>query len=249
MQIIYVDNHLLVVNKPAGILTQPSGTLQPNLEEQAKSWIKERYQKQSNVFLGVVHRLDKPVSGIVLFARTSKALSRLNELMRQQQTKKFYLAVVEGHLKKNNRPLSYIGQNEENEDDNECTLEHYLIHDDHYALAVKPGDAKYSHYSRHPSAKLARLRYRVIEESTEGDYQTLVEVALETGRYHQIRAQFAAEGHPIVGDAKYGSRQSCIRGQALAQGTIALHHQRLVVVHPTTGEMLTFLCQPPFMNS
>lgn len=203
MIVVYEDNHLLVVNKPAGLLTQPSGTDQDSLEAQAKAWIKEQYQKPGNVFLGVVHRLDKPVSGIVLFARTSKALSRLNETMRNKQSKKTYLAVVEGV------PNALEG-----------TLEHYLCHDDHEARVSGAED---------PDAKRACLHYRVLEKR-EGS--ALVEIELETGRYHQIRAQFSAIGHPIVGDWKYGSSQ---RGE-----TIALHHWRLTVTHPITGAYHTF---------
>lgn len=107
LEILYEDNHLLAVNKPAGLLTQPNQTDAPSLEALAKDYLKEKYQKKGNVFLHAVHRLDKPVSGIVLFARTSKALSRLNEQMRRREIKKIYTAKVEGHLKKKSETLRH----------------------------------------------------------------------------------------------------------------------------------------------
>lgn len=205
LKIVYEDNHQLVINKPAGLLTQPSGTEQESLEAQAKFWIKEHYQKPGNVFLEAVHRIDKPVSGLVLFARTSKALSRLQGAMREKKSHKLYYALVEGKV------IAETG-----------TLEHYLTHDDFQALVVKAGN---------PEAKLARLHYRVVK--WEGSL-TLLEIVLETGRYHQIRAQLATTGHPILGDKKYGSRQF------FREGEIALHHSLLRVPHPITGEPQTF---------
>lgn len=207
LEIIFEDNHLFVVNKPAGILTQPSGTDQYNLEAMCKQWIKEVLKKPGNVFLEAIHRLDKPVGGIVVFARTSKALSRLNVSMREKQTLKTYTALIEGNSSILNR---------------EGTLEHFLRHDDHFAEVVKEGT---------PDAKRARLHYRVIERK---ENESLVEIILETGRYHQIRAQFSAIGLPIVGDTKYGSRRS------ISGGIIALHHSKLQIPHPITAELLTF---------
>lgn len=205
LEILYVDNHQLVVNKPAGLLTQPSGTEEDSLEAQAKAWIKQEYQKPGNVFLHAVHRLDKPVSGIVLFARTSKALSRLQECMRNKQTRKVYIALVEGVLK-----------------ESEGTLEHYLVHDEHCATVS---------HSKDPSAKYARLQYKVLERQKD---HTRVEVVLDTGRYHQIRAQFSAIGHPILGDKKYGSQQP------FQEGCIALRHTHFEIPHPITGELQLF---------
>lgn len=203
LEIIYEDNHLLAVNKPAGMLTQPSGTDQESVEALAKQWIKEKYQKPGQVFLEAVHRLDKPVSGVVLFARTSKALSRLNASMREKNTLKRYEAFVEGKL-----PSS------------EGTLEHYLVHDDYQASVVSKSN---------PQAKLARLHYRVLHVE---NHRSHVEVTLETGRYHQIRVQLAAIGSPIVGDKKYGSKIPWEK-----EG-IALHHARLEIPHPITGEIV-----------
>jgi 23S rRNA pseudouridine1911/1915/1917 synthase len=203
MNILFVDNHVLVLNKPAGILTQPSGTDQPSLEAEAKAWIKQEFSKPGNVFLEAVHRLDKQVSGVVLFARTSKALSRLNESMRSKLTRKEYHALIE-------IPFS----------PSEGTLEHYLVHDEHHAQVVGK-----------EQGKLARLHYKMLP--SEGKY-ALVEIELETGRYHQIRVQLAHSGHPVIGDQRYGSKVPFHRDQ------IALHARRLTFPHPISGELLSF---------
>lgn len=205
VEVLYVDNHLLVVNKPAGIATQPSPTSEESLELDCKHWIKERYQKPGNVFLHPIHRLDKPVSGIVLFARTSKALSRLNASMRQREMQKVYIAHVEGIL----TPL-------------EGMLEHYLTHGDHYAHLSSPTSKE---------AKRACLNYVVKEHR---DSTSIVEISLETGRYHQIRAQMAAIGHPVIGDVKYGSTRQ------MPEGTIALSHKNFSFPHPVSRDRLTF---------
>ncbi len=205
MKIVFCDNHLLVVLKPAGVSTQPHDGEQINLLDQAKAWLKKEFQKPGNVFLEPVHRLDKPVSGLVLFARTSKAISRLNEMMREKGIEKTYFAWVEGNLLQQ-----------------EAILEHHLFHDEHKAKVVN---------SSHPQAKLARLYYLQIDKR---DGKTLLEIRLETGRYHQIRAQLAAMGHPILGDEKYGSSLPWKRDQ------IALHHGKLKFTHPVTKETLCF---------
>ncbi len=210
LEIIFEDNHQLVVNKPTGLLTQPGGTEQDSLEERAKQWIKVNHQKPGNVYLHAAHRLDKPVSGIVLFARTSKALSRLNASMRDKRSQKQYLAMVEGNL-----------SNDQN------WLEHFLIHGDHQAHVAQ---------ASHPNAVLARLHYRVLKRQ---DNRTLLEVTLDTGRYHQIRVQLAAIGHPILGDARYGGRIP------YHNGAIALHHHRLQIPHPITDELQTFIAPTP----
>jgi len=206
MRPLFEDNHLLVLCKTAGLLTQPSGTDQDSLETQAKTWLKAKYAKPGNVFLEAVHRLDKPASGVVVFAKTSKALSRLNQSIRDKNAKKDYYALVEGTPK-----------------ELEGTLEHYLIHDDFKASVVAKS---------HPNAKASRLHYRVVEKKKEG---TLLAIDLETGRYHQIRAQLSAIGCPIVGDRKYGSEKVLVQKEA-----IALHHIRLTIAHPVTKEPVTF---------
>lgn len=203
--ILYEDNHLLVVSKPAGLLTQPTNLTNESLESAAKEWLKEKYNKPGNVFIGVIHRLDRPVSGIVVLAKTSKALSRLNEAIRAKESQKTYCALVEG------LPSS-----------NERTLEHYLRHDDYRATISNAQDHQ---------AKKARLHYKVIKRFSS---ICLVQVDLETGRYHQIRAQLASIGCPILGDNKYGSRFP------LQDGVIALHHLRLKISHPVTRQPLVF---------
>lgn len=210
MQPLFEDNHLLVLNKPAGLLTQPSGTDQESLEQQAKAWLKEVYHKPGNVFLEAVHRLDKPVSGIVVFGKTSKALTRLNASMRAKQTRKIYWAWVEGSLVLD-----------------EGVLEHVLLHDDFHAQVVD---------HQHPEGKRACLTYRVLQRKKD---RTLLEIELETGRYHQIRLQLATLGHPIWGDRKYGGQQS------YESGAIALHHQRLQLPHPISQDWMTFEALPP----
>ena len=211
LKVLYEDNHILAVFKPGGMLTQPSGTEQDSVEAQAKAWIKQKYQKPGNVFLHAVHRLDKPVSGIVLFARTSKALSRLQESMREKRSRKGYLAVVEGEM-----PAK------------EGVLEHYLTHDDFKASISTESN---------PEAKLARLQYRLLK--SQGSVFALIEIQLETGRYHQIRVQCAAVGCPIIGDLKYGSKHR------LEEGVIALHHSRLEIQHPITQEWLVINAEVP----
>lgn len=204
IEVLYEDNHLIAVNKPAGMLTQPTDDVSESLENEVKSWIKEKYQKPGNVFLGVVHRLDRPVSGIVIFAKTSKALSRVNATIRAREMHKTYCAVVHGHP----NPEA-------------ATLTHYLLHGEHRAHVCREGA---------PGGKLARLHYKTLKT---GNKQALIEINLETGRYHQIRAQFAAIGHPILGDMKYGSSALPFNGEG-----IALHHSCLILEHPITKHSL-----------
>jgi 23S rRNA pseudouridine1911/1915/1917 synthase len=199
--ILFADNHLLAVNKPAGLLTQDSGTGLRNLEDWAREWVRVDKNKPGDVFLNAVHRIDKVVSGVVLFARTSKALTRLNEDVRRRNCKKIYHVLVEGQLKKS------FG-----------TLEHWLIHENHRARIGKEGQK---------GAQRAVLSYRTLPMS--GKFQCL-EVDLETGRYHQIRAQLSAIGNPIAGDEKYGAKQSS------GNGEIALHSRELHITHPTLKE-------------
>jgi 23S rRNA pseudouridine1911/1915/1917 synthase len=209
LEVIFCDNHLLVAVKPAGLLTQPDESGKPSLEERAKSWIKKEFKKPGNVFLHCIHRLDKPVSGLVLFARTSKALSRLNEQSRNLEIQRMYLAEVEGILSQK-----------------EGRLDHYLIHGDHSAIVAKEGDR---------DAKHARLTYTTLRFLP---HSTLVSIELETGRYHQIRAQFSAIGHPVVGDGRYGAK---------ALPIIHLHSAKLSLQHPVTQEILRFESPAPFV--
>lgn len=195
--ILYVDNHLLALNKPAGLVTQPSGAHEDSLEARAKEWVRLTYAKPGAVFLEAVHRIDRPVSGVVLFARTSKALSRLNESVREREVGKLYWAVVYGCP----QPAT-------------ARLEHWLVHDSHCARVVAgPGH----------EARLAVLEYRLLRAAAG---LALLEIDLQTGRYHQIRAQLAQAGYPVVGDTRYGART------ALPGNAIALHHRELTVDHP-----------------
>jgi 23S rRNA pseudouridine1911/1915/1917 synthase len=208
--VIFCDNHFLIATKPCGWLTQPNGMDSPDLESFAKEWVKREFQKPGAVFLHCIHRLDKPVFGLVIFAKTSKALSRLNELSRAGGIERFYIAEVEGILPQK-----------------EGILEHYLIHGEHRALLAKASDKE---------AKKATLHYSVVSFE---EHTTVVEIELKTGRYHQIRAQFSAIGHPIVGDKKYGARQDC--GDAIH---LACTH--IILLHPVTREKLEFTCAAPF---
>jgi len=209
-QVLFADNHLLAVNKPAGLLTQDSGTGLRNMEDWAREWVRVDKNKEGNVFLNAVHRIDKAVSGAVLFARTSKALSRLNEDIRNRNCKKIYRAWVEG------LPEPPTAE-----------LIHWLTHEHHRAEVCTEGTK---------GAQRAVLRYRTLKQTGP---LTLLEVDLETGRYHQIRAQLASIGCPIGGDEKYGAKQTS------KQGDIALHHARLDITHPTTREPVTIKAPYP----
>lgn len=204
--VLYEDNHLLVLNKPAGIPTMGVAKDRESFIEAAKRYIKERYDKPGEVFLGVVSRLDAPVTGVLLFARTSKAANRLNEQFRSRTVEKTYWALVEG-----------VGLPETGR------LENYLAPDPRHRRmwAVGPCMA---------GAKAAVLAYRRLELVGRC---SLVEIALETGRKHQIRVQFADGGHPIAGDRKYGSAISWPEG-------IALHARRLRIEHPVRREPMVF---------
>ena len=179
--ILYEDNHLLVVNKRCGDLVQPDPNGSSALENEIKEFLKVRDSKPGDVFLGVVHRIDRPVSGGVLFAKTSKALSRLNEPLRKGEIHKVYWAVVES------RP-----------EQEQATLKHYILRDGR-------SNRSFCYASPKPEAKEARLQYVTLGCS---DRYTLVEVNLLTGRHHQIRAQLSKIGCPIKGDLKYGAKRS-----------------------------------------
>ncbi len=180
-RIIYEDNHLLVVNKLCGELTQPDPQGNSALENEVKEFIKIRDQKPGEVFLGVVHRIDRPVSGLVLFAKTSKALARMNEQIRLRQPQKRYWALVE------QPPI-----------EQETELVHHITRD------TKQNKSRAS-LAPKPNSKEAKLRYKTLGASKN---YTLLEIELITGRHHQIRAQLSAIGSPIKGDLKYGAKRS-----------------------------------------
>jgi 23S rRNA pseudouridine1911/1915/1917 synthase len=213
LEVLHADNHLLAVAKPAGVPVVPDPSGDESLLEQAKAWVKRQHAKPGRVFLGVVHRLDRPVSGVVLFARTSKAAARLSEQFRDGRAAKLYLAVTEGIVR---------GE--------EGTLEQWLLKDEraNRVRVVAP---------RHPGARLARTRWRVLERLPDG---CLLELAPATGRPHQLRLAAAVGlGCPLLGDLKYGA------ARPLPDRSIALHALRLEVDHPTRGERVGLTCPPP----
>lgn len=181
MNVVYEDNHIIIVNKKSGEIVQGDKTGDTPLSDIVKQYIKEKYNKPGNVFLGVVHRLDRPVSGLVVFAKTSKALSRLNEMFRTGDVHKTYWAIV----KKNDIAP-------------EATLTDWLTRNERQ-------NKSYAHNREVPGAKKAVLSYKVRSMS---DNYMLLEVRLMTGRHHQIRCQLAHMGCPIKGDLKYGSPRS-----------------------------------------
>jgi 23S rRNA pseudouridine1911/1915/1917 synthase len=209
--VLYEDNHLLAVVKPPGLATMGLAGGEPTLLSLAKDYVKQRYHKPGNVYLGVVSRLDAPVTGVLLLARTSKAARRLTEQFRSRTVKKTYWALVEGAV----RPPAgdYVD---------------WVRHDERH---------RRMHVARQgmDGVQEARLVYRTLR-ALEGI--SLVEVELHTGRKHQIRLQFSAHGHPVVGDRKYGS------GRPFSAG-IALHARRLVVSHPTNGQPLELVAPLP----
>lgn len=181
MQVIYEDNHIIIVNKAPGEIVQGDKTGDKPLCEIVKEWIKEKYNKPGNVFLGVAHRLDRPVAGLVVFAKTSKALTRLNEMFRNGDVHKTYWAITA------NAPAEC-----------EATLTHYIS-------TVEKNNKSYASLVPKKDAKEARLHYKLIASS---DRYHLLEVNLLTGRKHQIRVQLSAIGCPIKGDLKYGAKRS-----------------------------------------
>lgn len=181
MHVVYEDNHIIIVYKESGEIVQGDKTGDIPLSETVKQYIKEKYQKPGNVFLGVVHRLDRPVSGLVVFAKTSKALSRLNEMFRVGDVRKTYWAIVQASPK-----------------ETEAVLEHWLVRNEKQ-------NKTYVYDHEVPKAKQARLRYRLLSSSR---HYHLLEVELMTGRHHQIRSQLSHIGCVIKGDLKYGAKRS-----------------------------------------
>lgn len=181
MNILYEDNHVIVINKRAGELVQPDPNGEPALEQKLKEYLKKKYNKAGNVFLGVVHRIDRPVSGAVLFAKTSKALVRLNEQLRDRGFSKKYWAIVE-----------HCPDNPQDE------LVHHITRNHKINKAI-------AHSEPTKTSQEAVLRYKLLRSS---EHYHLLEIELVTGRHHQIRCQLAAIGSPIRGDLKYGAARS-----------------------------------------
>ena len=214
MQVVYEDNHLIIVSKASGEIVQGDKTGDTPLSETVKQYIKEAHAKPGNVFLGVVHRLDRPVSGLVVFAKTSKALARLNNMFREGDVHKTYWAIVERREERGGYSGGY------NPDGEWHLLENWLVRNEKQ-------NKSYAYDREKPNAKLARLRYRVISAS---ERYTLLEVELMTGRHHQIRCQLSTMGCPIKGDLKYGARRSN------PDGSISLLARRVEFVHPVSKE-------------
>ena len=212
MQVVYEDNHIIIVNKQSGEIVQGDKTGDRPLSDIVKQYIKEKYQKPGEVFLGVVHRLDRPVSGLVVFARTSKALTRLNKMFAESEVHKTYWAIVAKRKEESGRW----------KEDTEVwhTLEHWLVRNEKQ-------NKSYAYDHEKPNAKKAILKYRAIGHS---DRYTLLEVNLMTGRHHQIRCQLAAMGCPIKGDLKYGAPRSN------PDGSISLMSRRIEFIHPVSKE-------------
>ena len=216
MQVIYEDNHIIIVSKQSGEIVQGDKTGDTPLSDTVKAYIKEKYAKPGAVFLGVVHRLDRPVWGLVVFARTSKALSRLNDMFRNGEVHKTYWAIVQ------NRPAQ-----------DEGTLEHWLVRNEQQ-------NKSYAYDREKPGAKKAVLKYRLIGQS---ERYFLLEVNLLTGRHHQIRCQLSAMGCPIKGDLKYGAKRSNPDGSIslLARRVQFIHpvsKQPIAVEAPLPGDTL-----------
>lgn len=176
LEVLYEDNHIIAVYKPTGVLTQNDKSGDESLMDMVKKYLKEKHKKPGKVFLGLVHRLDRPVSGIVLFAKTSKGASRLSEQFRSHKIKKIYHAIVIGKLKKR-------------------IIKSYIIKDEERKKAVV-------YKNPEPNSQMAELEYEAVESS---DRYTLLKIKLKTGRFHQIRAQLSSIGFPLLGDIKYGA--------------------------------------------
>ena len=211
-RILFEDNHLIIINKLPGELVQGDETGDVTLADKIKEYLKVTYNKPGNVYLGIPHRLDRPTSGIVVYTKTEKALIRLNEAFKGSSVKKTYWAVVDNMPKKS-----------------ESTLIHYIVRNSANNKSVAyPKEIK--------GSKLAKLDYKVIGKS---DKYYLLEIALHTGRHHQIRAQLAAIGLHIKGDLKYGFARSN------PDGGIHLHAIKIVFTHPVKKEELTIIAPPP----
>lgn len=217
LKILYEDNHIIVVVKEPGIPTQEDKTGDKDMLTIVKEYIKVKYNKPGNVYLGLVHRLDRMVGGVMVFAKTSKAASRISEYIRQKNVKKRYLAVVNGTL-----PVS----------DQKVELRNYLVKNERLNMSrVVDSTTK--------GSKEAILEYKVLKNFTyNGKDYSLVDIDLHTGRHHQIRLQFANIGHPLYGDIKYGQKVNKV-GQNLA-----LFSYYLSFFHPTKDEYLEFEFKP-----
>lgn len=216
LKVIYEDNHLLVVEKIPNVLSQADNTKDVDMLTLCKEYVKEKYNKPGNVFMGLVHRLDRPVGGVMVFARTSKAASRLSDQVRTRTMKKSYQAVVLGKCEKSGDYVDYLLKDKKKN-----------------MVSVVDKNTN--------DVKEARLSYRRISSALSRDNRSeysLVEIDLQTGRPHQIRVQFASRKHPLYGDQRYSS-------VAKVGQQIALWATKLEIVHPTKKEKMTFVSNPP----
>jgi len=216
MEVVYEDNHIIIVNKWPGEIVQGDKTGDEPLVETVRRYIKEKYNKPGNVFCGVVHRLDRPVCGLVVFAKTSKALSRLNEMFREGKVKKTYLALTRNKPPKDQDRLI------------------------HYISTIERNNKSYASTQPKEGAKEATLSYRLLGSS---DRYHLLEINLETGRKHQIRVQLSAVGCPIKGDLKYGDKRSNPDGSISLQAHSIefehpVNHKQISVIAPLPDDKL-----------
>ena len=222
-EILFEDNHLLVVNKRAGLVTQGAAVGQSSLFDLAKDYIRRKYNKPGNVYLGIVSRLDAKTTGVIVLARTSKAAARLSQQFRDRETKKIYWAIVAANG--SGESIADRGQ-----------LENWMYKDDAAMRmrCVKEHRVKNGNVSK--DAKVARLSWHVIAE--DGD-RSLLEIELQTGRKHQIRCQLSEAGFPILGDEKYNSKLR------FSPNGIALHSRSVEITHPTKKNLLLFEAEVP----
>jgi len=212
--ILYEDNHLIILNKKPGELSQGDKTKDQTLGDKIKSYIKKKYNKSGNVYLGIAHRLDRPTSGIIVFCKTSKSLTRINKMFKDNKVKKTYWAIT----KKIN-------------EEKEIKVENFLL---------KNNKQNKSYVSKNKTkGKKAVLYYKQI--LTLEKY-SLLEVKLETGRHHQIRAQLSNLGNPIKGDLKYGASRSN------KNGSIHLHSRKIEFIHPVSKKTISIIANPPKDN-
>lgn len=212
LKILYEDNHLIIINKNAGDIVQGDKTGDTPLLDKVKTYIKEKYNKPGEVFLGLPHRLDRPTSGIVVFAKTSKALARMNELFKSKDLKKTYWAIVEKAPHKTQDTLiSYLKKNEQQ-------------------------NKSFSSPTEKEGYKRAELSYSLLKSS---DNYHLLEIALKTGRHHQIRVQLSEIGCIIKGDLKYGAKRSN------KDGSISLHARKIEFIHPVKKELIKVVAPVP----
>jgi len=212
LEVLFEDNHLLIVNKKSGDIVQGDKTGDKPLSEVVKEYIKEKYNKPGEVFLGVVHRLDRPTSGIIIFARTSKALERLNKMLRDRVISKTYWAIIKNNPKK---------------------VKDTLIH----FLKKNPKNNKSTVFTKKTEGSKKAILHFTIKKKL--DNYSLLEIDLETGRHHQIRAQLSFIGSPIKGDLKYGASRSN------KDGSIHLHARTINFTHPVSKKTITIIAPIP----